>query len=816
MTQAASTAVLPEFRTVISMGKEAAALIKTFPPRPQSATWPTTAASREAVLDQLRLPAFQFGQPNSHKARLVGARVLLQWLETFPGDSWQRRWDACPSSPSAQGWASPVQAWAPTIGRNPTGASLRAGMLLLICADVIRPSLRWLMDNSSRHLRPSLESVRDPEGFRTLLASRPPHERDTKMASEALKALARIMAASGGNVSDIVVGDVLALLQEGRDGTTAIRLAYAWLRERGQFPANAPATLHGIKVRNGQLSPTELVDRYNLQCKPIRDLIVAYLAERQTAVDFNSLVPLSMALAKLFWADLERHHPGIDSLRLPREVSDAWKARIAVKSVAQRKPDGTTVMISAPRGSAASVKSLVRTFYLDIAQWAVDEPERWGLWAAPSPLTEADCSVKKMEQDQKVRMDRRTRERLPVLPALVRTAKQQLDTAKTRLELMDSTALGAEFTALGETFTLPLSTGRSDGKPAFAMDGTGRRRHLRAEEKKAFWGWATVEILRHTGIRIEELLELGHHSIISYKLPSTGEVVPLLQIAPSKTDQERLLLVTPELADVLSTVVMRVRGKDGAVPLVSSYDSGERVWNPPMPLLYQWQTSGTNRSVSENVIRASLKEMLAASGITDNSGAPLNFQPHDFRRIFITDSILNGLPPHIAQVIAGHGNINTTMGYAAIYPTDAIEAHRAFIARRRSLRPSEEYRSVTAEEWEEFLGHFERRKLALGQCGRAFGTDCQHEHACVRCPVLIVSPEERPRLEEIRDNLSDRIAEAEREGWLGEIEGLQVSRAGAEEKLAHLDAEQLRRKTVDLGIPTFNQIAARIMEGNDE
>jgi hypothetical protein len=32
----------------------------------------------------------------------------------------------------------------------------------------------------------------------------------------------------------------------------------------------------------------------------------------------------------------------------------------------------------------------------------------------------------------------------------------------------------------------------------------------------------------------------------------------------------------------------------------------------------------------------------------------------------------------------------------------------------------------------------------------------------------------------IRDNLLDRIAEAEREGWLGEAEGLKVSLAGAE------------------------------------
>jgi hypothetical protein len=42
---------------------------------------------------------------------------------------------------------------------------------------------------------------------------------------------------------------------------------------------------------------------------------------------------------------------------------------------------------------------------------------------------------------------------------------------------------------------------------------------------------------------VEELLELSHHSLIQYRLPTTGEVVPLLQIVPSKTDAERLLPV---------------------------------------------------------------------------------------------------------------------------------------------------------------------------------------------------------------------------------------------------------------------------------
>ena len=71
---------------------------------------------------------------------------------------------------------------------------------------------------------------------------------------------------------------------------------------------------------------------------------------------------------------------------------------------------------------------------------------------------------------------------------------------------------------------------------------------------------------------------------------------------------------------------------------------------------------------------------------------------------------MHGMPPHIAQLIAGHQDISTTLGYKAVYPEEVINAHRAFIARRRALRPAEEYRTPTDEEWDEFLGHFERRK----------------------------------------------------------------------------------------------------------
>jgi hypothetical protein len=70
--------------------------------------------------------------------------------------------------------------------------------------------------------------------------------------------------------------------------------------------------------------------------------------------------------------------------------------------------------------------------------------------------------------------------------------------------------------------------------------------------------------------------------------------------------------------------------------------------------------------------------------------------------------------------------------------------------------------------------------------------------------MLWPDPAQRHRLIEIRDNLLARIAEAEREGWLGEVEGLKISLAGARDKLTQIDQRRpTHHPTVDLGLPTI-------------
>jgi hypothetical protein len=145
---------------------------------------------------------------------------------------------------------------------------------------------------------------------------------------------------------------------------------------------------------------------------------------------------------------------------------------------------------------------------------------------------------------------------------------------------------------------------------------------------------------------------------------------------------------------VLSAVITRIRGNGPAVPLVAAYDDHERVWLPPAPVLFQRRIGAENRAIPAATVRKLVTAALARTGLTDPSGAPLHYTQHDFRRMFLTDaSFMSGLPPHIAQVIAGHRDINVTLGYKAVYPDEAIQAHLAFLARRRALRPTEEYRT---------------------------------------------------------------------------------------------------------------------------
>lgn len=739
---------------------------------------PLDVASAQQLCQQVRRIELT---PTALSHVLRGIRLLLPQLEVLPGAGWQERWDLFEALADERDWRATVDAGAGSAARG----NLSAGVGALITVNAFRPSYDWMLGGNLQCYS-RLSSHRDPSGTQAVLAQLQKGTVAPTAVAQAIATLGQIQAHTGKNIRQLSADDLLRVPPRTADQTRRRGLNIAWraLHDLGWLDHPSQSYPHHAR-RSGQRTTEQLVDRYGVT-GPTRDVLVEYLRQRSAALDYSSLVGLAGKLVAQFWADITRHNPEVTSFALERSVADAWKAR------ARTKPDGT------PRQDWHSLLFAVRAFYLDLSQWALHD-SYWAPWVAPSPITAAETKgFTKQRKKQVAASQQRTRELAPVLPRLVAAADRERQVTAAHLAAARAAGPGAALELDGAEWEIVQATPKS---PIRARRN-GEERNLSDEEDSAFWSWAVVETLRHSGIRLEELLELTHIAFQPYTLPATGETIPLLHIVPSKTDEERLLVAGPELVHVLAQVIKRVRGDATALPLTQRWDGHERVLSNPLPHLFVRRYGAELRVVSPTTVLTLMSRLADRAGIAV-AGRSVRFTPHDLRRVFATEALASGLPPHIVQVLMGHKNIATTQIYAAIYPADIIRHHRAFISRRRGTRPSEEYRQPTANEWREFEEHFTKRKVSLGSCARAYGTNCHHEHACVRCALLHPDPAQAGRLSEIAENLRERIAEAHENGWVGEAEGLEVSLHGAETKLEQM-RQHLARSSgpVALGLPT--------------
>ena len=316
-------------------------LLERFPPRLLPKRWAATERSREQVVARLSGPPFlSSGSASLDRDRRRGLRLVLAWLESAEGDTWQERWarsgaDAMGHSP----WRALPAAWLAETETGPADSAgvsllLGRGMLLAVAGDVVRPSLGWLSSpGTPRGLVTELARSRDSVGFAALMGTAKDSLVNSHTMGLALRRVAAIVAAKGGTVAEITVGDCLELLritedvQLGADATSPY--FYQLLRSAGMLADGAPA---------GRASDPGPVGLRGTN-RPLRHRVPAgarlarrLLAERRPALDYSSLHKLSYTLGRLFWRDLELHHPGIDSLRLAADVATGWKQRIVTKT----------------------------------------------------------------------------------------------------------------------------------------------------------------------------------------------------------------------------------------------------------------------------------------------------------------------------------------------------------------------------------------------------------------------------------------------------------------------------------------------------
>jgi Phage integrase family len=224
-----------------------------------------------------------------------------------------------------------------------------------------------------------------------------------------------------------------------------------------------------------------------------------------------------------------------------------------------------------------------------------------------------------------------------------------------------------------------------------------------------------------------------------------------------------------------------------------------------MPFLFQ-RKLGTSRAVlSTHTIQRMLQRPCLALAQTRPEFAGLTFTAHDFRRVFTTELVNNGLPIHIGAAVLGHASLQTTRGYVAVFNEDLVRHYQAFLDRRRQLRPADEYRPPTDAEWTEFEEHFDKRKVELGTCGRPYGTPCQHEFAS-DAPSCRWTRRCWPGWMRSKPICSPAGNAPRPQEGQGEIEGLDLTLSFLRNKRAHT---QRFTRRVQLGLPTVRQPSAR-------
>jgi hypothetical protein len=212
------------------------------PARPVARDWPTTGCDRPEALRVVLAASSALPESRVYGDKRRGIPLLLDWLAEHPGNTWQQRWMASGADDATEQWARGPAQWLRDRDRySPCQLDLMTSSLLVaVGADLIRPSLTWLLTGGrKRKLARNMIRSRDREGFDRLqaLCGRDPAITPHAQGQTLFRA-AVVIAAKGGLLADITIGDVLEVLDaefalrgQARGGSATFRM----LRELGIF-----------------------------------------------------------------------------------------------------------------------------------------------------------------------------------------------------------------------------------------------------------------------------------------------------------------------------------------------------------------------------------------------------------------------------------------------------------------------------------------------------------------------------------------------------------------------------------------------------
>lgn len=264
-----------------------------------------------------------------------------------------------------------------------------------------------------------------------------------------------------------------------------------------------------------------------------------------------------------------------------------------------------------------------------------------------------------------------------------------------------------------------------------------------------------IMLLRATGMRIGELLDLELDCLVQFGAHGTWLKIPL-----GKLGTERMVPLDPEPLAALDTWINQ-RGRQRSLP------------HPRDGRLCDFVFTERGRRPSGHRIRRGLSDAAGLAGLTGAGGQPLRVVPHQLRHTFGTTLVNAGMSLPALMALLGHVTPEMTLRYAQIASPTVRAAYDTAMGKVRARRPllvipAGQHTAIPAKiDW--LHAELIKTRLAHGFCSRDLVAGaCAYSNICEQCDNFVPDPARAEIIAEQLDDIRHLHADADQRGWTDE------------------------------------------------
>jgi len=258
-----------------------------------------------------------------------------------------------------------------------------------------------------------------------------------------------------------------------------------------------------------------------------------------------------------------------------------------------------------------------------------------------------------------------------------------------------------------------------------------------------------VMVLRHTGLRIGELLDLELGSVYDYGPAGSWLKVPLGKLAT-----ERMVPLDATALAALDQWTGQ-RGPSRALP------------HPRTGTVTDFLFTNHGRRLGPTRIRNGLIAASTAAGLRGTDGSALIVTPHQLRHTWATELANAGMSLQALMALLGHATAQMTVRYAILAsPTLRIAYDDAVGKMRRQLTLTPVGRPIVPDKVAWLNSEMIKTRVAHGYCSRhETAGACSYANICENCANFTTGREFTDALTEQLDDIQSLKADAEERGW---------------------------------------------------